>query len=140
MKKAKEVKAQAERYEKEILKKIGVFFFNKRKARGTIIKDLNVMTGIGTAVISDLENKKSMPRLETLIRLCEVLEVPTSEMFDEMKKGAENLNNNSTVIIDDTVNKYDDLSSFLASQDYTKEEVADIVSYAKFLEFKKLGK
>ena len=81
-----------------------------------------------------------MPRLETLIRLCEVLEVPTSEMFDEMKKGAVNLNNNSKVIIDDTVNKYDDLSSFLASQDYTKEEVADIVSYAKFLEFKKLGK
>lgn len=140
MKIAKEVKAQAERYEKEILKKIGVFFFNKRKARGIIIKDLNVMTGIGTAVISDLENKKSMPRLETLIRLCEVLEVPTSEMFDEMKKGAENLNNNFKVIIDDTVNKYDDLSSFLASQDYTKEEVADIVSYAKFLEFKKLGK
>lgn len=140
MKIAKEVKAQAERYEKEILKKIGVFFFNKRKARGIIIKDLNFMTGIGTAVISDLENKKSMPRLETLIRLCEVLEVPTSEMFDEMKKGAENLNNNSKVIIDDTVNKYDDLSSFLASQDYTKEEVADIVSYAKFLEFKKLGK
>lgn len=140
MKIAKEVKAQAERYEKEILKKIGVFFFNKRKARGIIIKDLNVMTGIGTAVISDLENKKSMPRLETLIRLCEVLEVPTSEMFDEMKKGAVNLNNNSKVIIDDTVNKYDDLSSFLASQDYTKEEVADIVSYAKFLEFKKLGK
>ena len=140
MKIEKEVKAQAERYEKEILKKIGVFFFNKRKARGIIIKDLNVMTGIGTAVISDLENKKSMPRLETLIRLCEVLEVPTSEMFDEMKKGAVNLNNNSKVIIDDTVNKYDDLSSFLASQDYTKEEVADIVSYAKFLEFKKLGK
>lgn len=140
MKKAKEVKAQAERYEKEILKKIGVFFFNKRKARGIIIKDLNIMTGIGTAVISDLENKKSMPRLETLIRLCEVLEVPTSEMFDEMKKGAEKLNNNSKVIIDDTVNKYDDLSSFLASQDYTKEEVADIVSYTKFLEFKKQGK
>ena len=140
MKKAKEVKAQAERYEKEILKKIGVFFFNKRKARGIIIKDLNIMTGIGTAVISDLENKKSMPRLETLIRLCEVLEVPTSEMFDEMKKGAEKLNNNSKVIIDDTVNKYNDLSSFLASQDYTKEEVADIVSYTKFLEFKKQGK
>ncbi len=140
MKNSKEVKAQAERYEKEILKKMGVFFFNKRKARGIIIKDLNIMTGIGTAVISDLENKKSMPRLETLIRLCEVLEVPTSEMFDEMKKGAEKLNNNSKVIIDDTVSKYDDLSSFLASQDYTKEEVADIVSYAKFLEFKKQGK
>ena len=35
------------------------------------------------------------------------------------------------------MNKYDKLSSFVAGLDYTKEEVADIVSYIKYLDFKK---
>lgn len=137
MKKSEEVKAQAREYEKEILKQLGVFIFKKRRERGVIIKDLNIMTGVGTAVISDLENKKSMPRIETLLRICEVLEISTSELFDRMKLGTVNRENNSKLVIDDTIDKYDRLSSILAGLDYPKEEVADIVSYAKFIDFRK---
>lgn len=140
MKKSEEVKAQAKLYEKEILKQIGVFFFDKRKAKDVTIKDLNIMTGVGTAVISDLENKQSMPRVETLLRICEVLEISTSDLFDRMKLGTVKKGNNSKLVIDDSMNKYDLLSSFVAGLDYSKEDVADIVSYAKYLNFKKQSK
>lgn len=140
MKKSEEVKAQAELYEKEILKQIGVFFYNRRKAKDITIKDLNIMTGVGTAVISDLENKKSMPRIETLLRICEVLEISTSDLFDRMKLGTVNRENGSRLVIDDTINKYDRLSSCVAGLDYSKEDIAEIVSYAKYLDFKKQGK
>lgn len=140
MKKSEEVKAQAELYEKEILKQIGVFFYDRRKAKDITIKDLNIMTGVGTAVISDLENKKSMPRVETLLRICEVLEISTSNLFDRMKLGTVNRENGSRLVIDDTINKYDRLSSCVAGLDYSKEDIAEMVSYAKYLDFKKQGK
>lgn len=140
MKKSEEVKAQAELYEKEILKQIGVFFYDRRKAKDITIKDLNIMTGVGTAVISDLENKKSMPRVETLLRICEVLEISTSDLFDRMKLGTVNRENGSKLVIDDTMNKYDHLSSFVAGLDYPKEDIAEIVSYVKYLDFKKQSK
>lgn len=136
-KEAQQVKKQAEMYEKAILKQLGVFMYNKRKARGVTIKDLNIMTGVGTAVISDLENQNSMPRVETLIRICEVLEISTSEMFDNMKVGTVKLGNNTVCVVDSPRNKYDELSSFVAGLDYSKEDVADIVSYVKYLDFKK---
>ena len=137
MKNPKDVKKQVKLYEKEILKQVGVFIYNQRKKRGVTIKDLNLMTGVGTAVISDLENTKSMPRIETLLRICEVLDISLSDLFDHMKLGTVKTDSNSALVTDNPMNKYDKLSSFVAGLDYTKEEVADIVSYTKYLDFKK---
>ena len=137
MKNPEDVKKQVKRYEKEILKQVGVFIYNQRKKRGVTIRDLNIMTGVGTAVISDLENTKSMPRIETLLRICEVLEISFSDLFDHMKLGNVMIDNHHAIVTDYPMNKYDKLSSFVAGLDYTKEEVADIVSYTKYLDFKK---
>ena len=137
MKNPEDVKKQVKRYEKEILKQVGVFIYNQRKKRGVTIKDLNIMTGVGTAVISDLENTKSMPRIETLLRICEVLDISFSDLFDHMKLGTVRTDDNCVLVTDYSMNKYDKLSSFVAGLDYTKEEVADIVSYIKYLDFKK---
>lgn len=137
MKNPKEVKKQVKLYEKEILKRVGVFIYNQRKARGVTIKDLNLMTGVGTAVISDLENTKSMPRIETLLRICEVLDISYSDLFDHMKLGTARTDDDSVLVTDNPKNKYDTVSSFVAGLDYTKEEVADIVSYMKYIDFKK---
>ena len=137
MKNPKDVKEQVKLYEKEILKQVGVFIYNQRKKRGVTIRDLNIMTGVGTAVISDLENTKSMPRIETLLRICEVLEISFSDLFDHMKLGNVMTDNHHAIVTDYPMNKYDKLSSFVAGLDYTKEEVADIVSYIKYLDFKK---
>ena len=137
MKNPKDVKEQVKLYEKEILKQVGVFIYNQRKKRGVTIRDLNIMTGVGTAVISDLENTKSMPRIETLLRICEVLDISFSDLFDHMKLGTVRTDDNCVLVTDYPMNKYDKLSSFVAGLDYTKEEVADIVSYIKYLDFKK---
>ena len=137
MKNPKDVKRQVKAYEKEILKRVGVFIYNQRKAREVTIKDLNLMTGVGTAVISDLENTKSMPRIETLLRICEVLDISYSDLFDHMKLGTVRTDDGSVLVTDNPKNKYDTVSSFVAGLDYTKEEVADIVSYMKYIDFKK---
>lgn len=137
MKNPKDVKKQVKLYEKEILKRVGVFIYNQRKAREVTIKDLNLMTGVGTAVISDLENTKSMPRIETLLRICEVLDISYSDLFDHMKIGTVRTDDGSVLVTDNPKNKYDTVSSFVAGLDYTKEEVADIVSYMKYIDFKK---
>ncbi len=137
MKNPKDVKIQVKAYEKEILKRVGVFIYNQRKTKKVTIKDLNLMTGVGTAVISDLENTKSMPRIETLLRICEVLDISYSDLFDHMKIGTVRTDNYSVLVTDNKKNKYDTVSSFVAGLDYTKEEVADIVSYMKYIDFKK---
>lgn len=137
MKNPKDVKRQVKAYEKEILKRVGVFIYNQRKTKKVTIKDLNLMTGVGTAVISDLENTKSMPRIETLLRICEVLDISYSDLFDHMKIGTVRTDDGSVLVTDNPKNKYDTISSFVAGLDYTKEEVADIVSYMKYIDFKK---
>ena len=138
MKRADEIKAQVKMYEKAILEHIGPFIHSKRKEKGILIKDLNKMTGVGTAVISDLENAISMPRIETLLRICEAIEVSYPTLFEQMKFVKEDDDKNSKLITDDT-DKYDRLSTVIAGLGYTKEDVADIVSYAKYLNFKKQG-
>ena len=139
MKRADEIKAQVKMYEKAILEHIGPFIHNKRKEKGILIKDLNKITGVGTAVISDLENGVSMPRIETLLRICEAIEISYPTLFEQMKYVDTANNKGNKIIVDDT-NKYDRLNAIIAGIGYTKEDVVDIVSYAKFLDFKRQGK
>lgn len=136
MKKAEEIKNQVKQYESLILRQIAPFIHRHRKDKGITIKDLNIMTGVGTAVISDLENEVSMPRIETLLRICEALEISCSSLFEQMKPIVTNKTNGSKMIIDDT-NKYDRLSAFMAGLNYPKEEIVEIVSYIKYLDYKK---
>lgn len=139
MKQADKIKEQVKMYEKNILEQIAPFIHNRRKEKGILIKDLNVMTGVGTAVISDLENAVSMPRIETLLRICEALEIPFPTLFEQMKQVTDDKLKRSKIIVDDT-NNYDKLTTFIAGLGYSKEDVADIVSYARFIDFKKQGK
>ena len=74
MKDAEKVKQQALQYEDIILKQIGTYIGNERNTKRIsgkkiTVRDLNHMTGVSIGVISDLENKRCMPRIETLIRI-----------------------------------------------------------------------
>lgn len=142
MKKAEDIKRQAEMYEKLILNQVGVFIYNQRKKRNVTIKDLNKMTGVGTAVISDLENQKSMPRVETLLRISEALEIPNTLLFEHMKLVTTALGHGGKARADRIFasNKYDQLATFVAGLDYSKEDVAEVVSYLKYLDYKKNAK
>lgn len=138
MKKVQDIKKQSKKYERIILKQIGNFIHNQRKEKGVTIKDLNVMTGIGIGIISDLENhKNSMPRIETFVRISEALDIPLSLIFEKMKPITTKVSNGSKIVADDTVNKYDLLASFIAGLDYSNEDVAEVVSYVKYLDYKK---
>lgn len=139
MKRVEDIKQQVEMYEKLILNQVGVFIYNQRKQKNITIKDLNIMTGVGTAVISDLENQKSMPRVETLLRISEALDIPNTLLFEHMKLVTTAIGSGSVVHADtiSVSNKYDQLATFVAGLDYSKEDVAEVVSYLKYLDYKK---
>ena len=103
------------------------------------IKDLNIMTGVGTAVISDLENTKSMPRIETLLRICEVLDISFSDLFDKSQQ--------SPLRFDFCIKKYEKFNKIMLNLYKTlnfstiKDELADFGNpYTKlYLEAEKDG-
>ena len=136
MKKAEDISKQAKIYEQLILNQIGAFIANKRNEKNITIRELNKITGVSIGVISDLENAKSMPRVETLIKLAEALEISLSLIFENMKPATQKISNSSKIIPDD-MNKYDKISTLLAGLSYAKEEITDIISYIKFTDYKK---
>ena len=136
MKKAEDISKQAKIYEQLILNQIGAFIANKRNEKNITIRELNKITGVSIGVISDLENAKSMPRVETLIKLAEALEISLSLIFENMKPATQKTSNKSKIIPDD-MNKYDKISTLLAGLSYAKEEITDIISYIKFTDYKK---
>ena len=68
-----------------ILKKLGTYISMQRKQHSLTQKDLNKLSHVSLAVIADLENGKSMPRVETLIRLACAMGIDINEIFEEMK-------------------------------------------------------
>lgn len=136
MKNADDISKQAKIYEQLILNQIGAFIANKRNEKNITIRELNKITGVSIGVISDLENAKSMPRVETLIKLAEALEISLSLIFENMKPATQKTSNSSKIIPDD-MNKYDKISTLLAGLSYAKEEITDIISYIKFTDYKK---
>ena len=136
MKNAEDISKQAKIYEQLILNQIGAFIANKRNEKNITIRELNKITGVSIGVISDLENAKSMPRVETLIKLAEALEISLSLIFENMKPATQKTSNSSKIIPDD-MNKYDKICTLLAGLSYAKEEITDIISYIKFTDYKK---
>ncbi len=136
MKNTEDISKQAKIYEQLILNQIGAFIANKRNEKNITIRELNKITGVSIGVISDLENAKSMPRVETLIKLAEALEISLSLIFENMKPATQKTSNSSKIIPDD-MNKYDKISTLLAGLSYAKEEITDIISYIKFTDYKK---
>ncbi|HIS73973.1 TPA: helix-turn-helix transcriptional regulator [Candidatus Galligastranaerophilus intestinavium] len=136
MKNTEDISKQAKIYEQLILNQIGAFIANKRNEKNITIRELNKITGVSIGVISDLENAKSMPRVETLIKLAEALEISLSLIFENMKPATQKTSNKSKIIPDD-MNKYDKISTLLAGLSYAKEEITDIISYIKFTDYKK---
>ena len=136
MKNVEDISKQAKIYEQLILNQIGAFIANKRNEKNITIRELNKITGVSIGVISDLENAKSMPRIETIIKLAEALEISLSLIFENMKPATQKTSNKSKIIPDD-MNKYDKISTLLAGLSYTKEDITDIISYIKFTDYKK---
>ncbi len=79
-----ETEQKAKQEEMRILKELGNFFYNERANKNISVRALNKLSGVSIAVIADLENAKSMPRIETLIRLGLALDIKSNTIFSVM--------------------------------------------------------
>ena len=117
-------------FEKQMLNKLSVYVSQLRKQKGLSIRELNARSHVSLAVINDVERVRSMPRVETLIRLAlslgsnvnellETLKLPITQNFNEQEKA------------------YNKVANLLATLGYDKYEVEDVLNFLDFLECKR---
>ncbi|MCM1264883.1 MAG: helix-turn-helix transcriptional regulator [Candidatus Gastranaerophilales bacterium] len=114
-----------------VLQKLAVFISAIRKEKGLSIRELNERSRVSLAVINDLEKARSMPRVETLIRLGLALEIDFNEVFRALMLP----DKISTDINFYKVNKTD-LAMDIARYGYDKDQVAEIIDFVKYIDFK----
>ncbi|MBR1425341.1 helix-turn-helix transcriptional regulator [bacterium] len=119
--------------EQHVLNKLAVFVAENRKESELTVRDLNERSMVSLAVINDLEKARSMPRVETLIRLGLALGINVNDVFKAL------------LLPDLTINSYNkgsktELATDLAKYGYDKNEVSDILNYIKYIDFKKRQK
>jgi len=121
----------ADETETKILKRLGHFFNSVRSEKNMSVRKLNELSGVSTAVISDLENKKSMPRIETIIRLALALGITDmDEVFSE-------------TLLENKRTKKDAWATIrqdLIDLNYTNAQIHQISHYMKFLAYLKDNK
>lgn len=119
--------------EQKILNQISVVFSRRRKEKNMSVRELNHKSLVSLAVINDLEKVRSMPRVETLIRLSLSLGISFNDLFRKMiipeydlvdYKSTSNLENKQ------------DLATSIASFGYNKDQVAEIMDFIKFVDYK----
>lgn len=108
-----------------ILTQLGTFIVANRHRKKLTQKEVNKKSHVSLAVIADLENCKSMPRIETLVRISSALEININEVFEVMKY-------NKSKNIDEPYK-----ASILASFGYDKYEVELILQFMRFIKFEK---
>ena len=122
------ISSKTDYLEQRVLDKLAVYISQTRKAKHLTVRQLHLRSLVSLAVINDLEKARSMPRVETLIRLGLALEVGFNNVFRAM-------------ILEDFVDIEEDNSSNLAMDiskyGYDKNEVSEIMDFIKFIDFKK---
>ena len=118
-------------FEQCVLTKLSVFISAIRKEKGLSVRELNERSKVSLAVINDLEKARSMPRVETLIRLGFALEIDFNDIFKALMLP----DTISTDINFYRINKTD-LAMDLARYGYDKNQVAEIIDFIKYIDYK----
>lgn len=110
---------------------VGSQFRSYRENSGLSLRDIYNTEKVSMAVVSDLENGKKLPRVETLIRLLNLVKMPYSALFN-----ADILPNNSPVAtrigkIQDT--KYPDIKELLLVNGFSNKEIEQITLFMDFI-------
>ncbi len=110
---------------------VGSQFRSYRENSGLSLRDIYNTEKVSMAVVSDLENGKKLPRVETLIRLLNLVKMPYSALFN-----ADILPSNSPVAtrigkIQDT--KYPDIKELLLVNGFSNKEVDEITLFIDFV-------
>ena len=75
------LKQESQQAINDIMFNLGGFIKNKRVEKNISIRDLNGLSRVSTAVVSDVENGVSLPRIEILVRLALAMNIPLNELF-----------------------------------------------------------
>ena len=122
-----------------------------RKKQGMSQKDLADKLGITPVMISQYENEKRNPKLETLQKISDALEVDISELSDSLNIKIAFLPNAKEDTMSSRLNEYwkrtanatgkDTINMTLAAHfdgdEYTPEELEEIRQFAEFVKSKR---
>ena len=64
------------------IKTNGRYFTKLRKKQNLTIKEISQKTGISEATLSNIENNKVIPRLQTLLKLVKFYNITFKELFE----------------------------------------------------------
>ena len=111
---------------------IGDLIRGKRKALNISIVKLASLFHVSTTVITDLENARSLPKLEALMKLAAVLGIPFDVLFEKFKQG-------SSVSINSPRRKQtlEVMIKALGLGNIEKKEVFEFIEFKKYLNSKR---
>lgn len=116
-------------------KVIGTKFHEYRVNSNLSLRDIYAAEKVSTAVVSDFENGKKLPRVETLIRLLNLVNMPYSEVFNS-KILPSNIPSKSSIAtrickIQDC--QYPAIKEILLTYGFNRREIEDIIQYMDFI-------
>lgn len=114
----------------DILIRLGDFFATERDKKDYSVRKLRDLSGVSVPVISELENCKSMPRIETIIQLALALDITDiNKVFSNFMK-------------DDTPVQtcrfpYPQIRQSLAELEFSNGEIQQVMQYIKYISYLK---
>ena len=118
---------------KVMLTKSADLLKDRRINKNLSIRMLSELSGVSTAVISDFENKKYLPKMDILVRLALILDVPINKLLAFMQPD-EHLERFENIV---KVESNSFITTFLLAQGVANEDVEEIKD---FIDFKKQRK
>lgn len=109
----------------DLLTRLGVFFANERDKKDYSVRKLRDISGVSVPVISELENQKSMPRIETIVQLALALDIT------DMNKVFSNFMFDDTQVQAPT--PFKQIRQSLAELELTNGEIQQIMQYTKYI-------
>lgn len=127
----KETKEKAE----IVCNQLGTYFHHVRETVNKLsLRELYKKSGVSIALISAFEDGKKLPRIETIIKLMTVLDIPYKEVFGHKLAGMDFLFEVNQRIKLGTDNP---LRQFLSTQGFDKDEIKDIIKYTDFIKYRR---
>lgn len=121
------MKDTAKSIRKRILDELGIFFANARDEKNFSVRKLSDLSGVSSAVISDLETCKSMPRFETIIQLALALDIT------DMNKVFSNFIKDDSQV--QTHLPFKQIRLTLAELEFSNGEINQIIQYIRYITY-----
>ena len=102
----------------KLTKQVGILISEERRKQKMSVRKVKEASSVSLAVINDLEKGRSMPRVETLVRLCKALNISFNTFLEYLKVNEETTK---------------PMALTLTQHGYNKDQIAKIVDYAEYI-------